>query len=236
MDKISVIIPNYGHAGRIMDAVQSILDQSYTEFEILILNDDERSLKAFEKIDSRIKVYDRIDGIKHTSEYRLNTIAHQLQEYWAYQDADGLSYPGRLELSLHFLKTTMSDIITTDGVYIFKDLMNERYKYTELDLEYNVGAMSGVFAKRDILLDVPFSKEGYGSDGPWWYEIQQRGFRYFHLDIPLYKHLDYSSRFRKFKNIPVLRKLYRLLILKPELKKHMKQLRQDYDMKLGTNY
>ena len=37
---ISVIITNYRHQQYLMQAVQSILNQTYQDFEIIIINDD----------------------------------------------------------------------------------------------------------------------------------------------------------------------------------------------------
>lgn len=235
-DLISVVIPNYGHRHYLMDSVQSILNQTWQDFEIFILNDDEQPLMEYEKLDNRIRVFDRVDGVRHTSEWRLNNIVDELSGYWCYQDADGTSYPGRLARSYEFLNVSDSDIITTDGIYIFAQLFFAQQKYVTKDTDYGVGAMSSVFSRKEVLARVPFSKEGYGSDGPWWYEIKYQGLNYAHLELPLYVHLDYSSRFRKYKSIPVLRKLYRLAVLKPELNRALKQLKHNYGHRFDNDY
>ena len=40
MPKISVILPHYKHEAYLMDAVQSIINQTYEDWELIILNDD----------------------------------------------------------------------------------------------------------------------------------------------------------------------------------------------------
>ncbi len=39
MPKVSVIIPVYGHAGYILDSLDSVFAQSYTDFEVIVIND-----------------------------------------------------------------------------------------------------------------------------------------------------------------------------------------------------
>lgn len=39
MPKVSVIIPLYGHAGYILDSLDSVFAQSYTDFEVIVIND-----------------------------------------------------------------------------------------------------------------------------------------------------------------------------------------------------
>ena len=163
--KISVVIPNFGHKAYLPLAIQSILNQTYQDFEIIILNDDVCSLINFEQIDNRIKVYDRVCGKRKTSEERLNLIVDELCDIWCYQDADGTSYPKRLELSLEYMQVSDSDIITTDGIYQFAQFLKIFPKYKTIDSQYGVGGMSSVFARKEILQVVPFTKYGYGSAG-----------------------------------------------------------------------
>ena len=107
---ITVLLPHYNHENYLMDAVQSILDQTYDNFELFILNDSERSVKKYELIDSRITVFDRIDGEKHSSEYRINNIITFTNGvYLAYQEADGYSLPYRLEATYKFLYQEKAD-------------------------------------------------------------------------------------------------------------------------------
>ncbi|MFA6717290.1 MAG: glycosyltransferase family A protein [Victivallaceae bacterium] len=40
MPKVSVIIPNYNHARYLKQRIDSVLNQSYTDFELIILDDN----------------------------------------------------------------------------------------------------------------------------------------------------------------------------------------------------
>jgi len=62
MPEISVIIPNYNHAQFLTNRIESILNQTYTDFELLILDDcssdhSKEIIEVFANIDSRITTY-----------------------------------------------------------------------------------------------------------------------------------------------------------------------------------
>ena len=60
MPTVSVIIPCYNHGQYLDDAVESVLRQTYEDFEIIVINDgstDERTnelLKTYEKPKTRV--------------------------------------------------------------------------------------------------------------------------------------------------------------------------------------
>lgn len=39
MPKVSVIIPNYNHAPYLQRRIESLLNQTYTDFEVILLDD-----------------------------------------------------------------------------------------------------------------------------------------------------------------------------------------------------
>ena len=59
MPKISVIIPSYNHANFIGEAIESVLAQSETDFELLIIDDGstDNSLEVINRFeDRRLKI------------------------------------------------------------------------------------------------------------------------------------------------------------------------------------
>ena len=62
MPKISVIIPLYNKEKTIKNTIESVLNQTFTDFEIIVVNDGstDRSLEIVKRInDSRIRIIDK---------------------------------------------------------------------------------------------------------------------------------------------------------------------------------
>ncbi|WP_150464416.1 glycosyltransferase family 2 protein [Francisella sp. XLW-1] len=103
---ISVVMPVYNAEKYISDAIESILNQTFIDFEFIIINDgsSDRSLEVIEeykKIDSRIIVVSRENkGIV----YSLNEgIALSRGKYIARMDADDISLPDRFINQVEFM-------------------------------------------------------------------------------------------------------------------------------------
>lgn len=103
--KISVLLPVYNGESYLREAIESILHQSYTNFELIIFNDgstdnSEKIIKAFD--DSRIVYYKQENqGLAATLN---NAIKVSKGEYLARQDQDDYSYPERFEKQIEFLE------------------------------------------------------------------------------------------------------------------------------------
>ena len=106
MSKVSVLIPTYNTKEEwLKEAIESILNQSYQDFEIIILDDGSKTspeeiINSFN--DSRIQFHkNEINlGIGKTRN-RLLELANG--EYLAFQDSDDISLPTRLEKQVKFL-------------------------------------------------------------------------------------------------------------------------------------
>jgi glycosyltransferase involved in cell wall biosynthesis len=87
-------------------AVQSILDQTYSNWELILIDDGSQDrtveiAKSFQ--DDRIKVV--TDGQNRQLPIRLNqTIALSRGKYFARMDGDDISYPERLQLQVDYLE------------------------------------------------------------------------------------------------------------------------------------
>ncbi len=99
MSTISVIIPFYNRAQLLSKAVNSVLQQSYQDFEIILVDDaspdDMQSvLNSFK--DSRIRYFCHPHN-KGAPAARNTGLAHAQGEYIAFLDSDDLWFPSKLE-------------------------------------------------------------------------------------------------------------------------------------------
>lgn len=148
--KVSVIMPVYNSENHISEAIDSILNQTFSDFELIIINDGstDRTLSILQKYadtDVRIRLYSRNNmGLVST----LNECIHYSSGVWiARMDADDISLPNRLKDQLLHLENSGSDIC---GGYV--ELFGSSQKNTILKYPSSDEAI-----KISLLFDSPFA-------------------------------------------------------------------------------
>lgn len=105
IDRISVVMPTYNAMPYLKDAVDSILSQSFRNFEFVIVNDgstDESTSYLNSLSDSRVRV---INQENRGIETALNKGIEEAKYDWiARMDADDVALPERLEKEVRFLE------------------------------------------------------------------------------------------------------------------------------------
>lgn len=107
MPKISVIMSVYNGEKFLKESVLSILNQTYADFEFIIINDGSTDLsleilKDFEEKDKRIRLISREN--KGLTPSLNEGIKLAQGEYIARMDADDISMPERFEKQITFLE------------------------------------------------------------------------------------------------------------------------------------
>lgn len=101
---ISVVLPVYNTENYITTSIQSIINQSYSNFELIILDDGstDRTAEIVRTFDDK-----RIRFIQHENMGMAATLNKGIQlakgSFIARQDADDVSYPDRFEKQITFL-------------------------------------------------------------------------------------------------------------------------------------
>lgn len=102
--KISVIIPFYAHKKWLNEALESVINQTYKNIEIIVINDG-----STENIDElQVKYKDKVIFItqenKGVSVARNRGIELATGDYVAFLDSDDLWYPDKLFKQIEFMK------------------------------------------------------------------------------------------------------------------------------------
>lgn len=103
---ISILMPVHNMESYVSEAIESVLSQTYTNFEFIIIDDgstdnSKELIAQYQKNDQRIKFISRENkGIVYSRNELLSLAKGQ---YFAIMDSDDVSHPKRLELQLHFL-------------------------------------------------------------------------------------------------------------------------------------
>jgi len=118
--KISVIMSVFNDENNVANAIESILNQSYKNFEFLIL-DDCSSDSTFEKIenykdlDSRVKIFKNSRNTGLTKSLNL-LLKNSSSELIARQDSDDFSLPSRLEEQVNLIENKKYDAVYTRAI------------------------------------------------------------------------------------------------------------------------
>lgn len=103
---LSVVMPVYNGEKHLQEAVDSVLQQTFSEFELIIIDDGstDGSVKIIQQLsDPRIRVL-RNDSNKGISYTRNRGLEEARGEFLAWMDCDDLISPDRFEKQLAYLK------------------------------------------------------------------------------------------------------------------------------------
>lgn len=140
--KVSVIMPVYNCEKYLADSIKSVLAQTFTDFELIIIDDGskDKSRKIIEEYslkDTRIKAfYNKNHGVSFTRNYGID---HANGEYIAFIDADDI-YDNK------YLEEMFSVIINEDADLVCCDLIMgynaNTFDAQDKNLKYNTICIS----------------------------------------------------------------------------------------------
>ena len=155
---VSIIMPYYKKELYVSESVQSILNQSYTNFELILVNDDTENKNFINKIsnfDQRIRLIHN-DKNLGAGLSRNKAIALSKGEYIAFCDSDDLWKKKKLELQLNFMKKfnlnfsfTSYDIIDENNKFIKIRKAPNFVDFKKLRNSCDIG-LSTIIAKKNI--------------------------------------------------------------------------------------
>lgn len=122
--KISVIIPNYNYARYLDQAIQSVLEQSHDNLELIVVNNGstDNSLEILEKYEHKIHVINQPN--LGQSGARNSGLSVSNGEFIAFLDADDFWEPTKLEMQSALLNSATQLVYC--GISPFKNLKNEK--------------------------------------------------------------------------------------------------------------
>ena len=193
MPKVSVIIPCYNHGRFIDDAVDSILAQTFQDFEIIIVNDGSTD----EYTVNKLKNYNKSKTVVHHTENRKLPAARNFGirnssgEFILTLDADDKFYPTFIEKAVAILNTKphvgiVSSYLEAFGIF---SLINSNFKSGGVEnfLRENNSHASAMF-RRKCFDETGGYNETFTNnleDWEFWLNITKRGWLIEILQEPL---------------------------------------------------
>lgn len=209
---ISVIMPVYNAEKYLDEAIQSILNQTYKDFEFIIINDGstDDSLKIIEdyaKQDNRIVLINRENRGLITS---LNEGLERANgTYLARMDADDISLPERFQQQLEYMEKNELDIC---GCHYF--LINEVGAYIDcaiVPLKNNSFlyylSVTTPFAHPSVMIKKSFIEKNkiaygkgqckYAEDYDLWIYFWEKSAKFGNVDLFLFKYRHLTNSLSK---------------------------------------
>jgi GT2 family glycosyltransferase len=193
---VSVVIPAYKVAPFIDETLKSVFSQTFTDYEVIVVNDGSPDTEEFERA---IKPYfDRILYLKQenrgASAARNSGLLSARGKFVAFLDADDLWLPTYLEMQMKFIHERGCDLVCADATF-FGDATNESRTYMDtlmndapsaddvtflqlVDAERSL-ITSGVLVRRKPIMEVGLFDEALrnAQDLDLWLRLARHGAR-----------------------------------------------------------
>ncbi|WP_417440098.1 glycosyltransferase family 2 protein [Idiomarina abyssalis] len=140
MSLISIVIPTFNAEKYIVDTIESVLYQTHTEFEVLVVDDCSTDstvelVNELEGKDPRVKLIQLNHNTGGPAEPRNVGIEKATGEWIAFLDADDLWHPQKLEKQLVLAESENADFICSKLVDFRGELTLNEIKSSELGNE-----------------------------------------------------------------------------------------------------
>lgn len=194
---VSIIMPAYNAGRTISESIDSVLSQSYQDWELLVVDDcsKDNTLDVIQKYadgDNRITIIKNEKNLGVAAS-RNKAIAMARGEWVAFLDADDLWCGDKLEKQILFanqhsdavLIYTAAHYMNADGI-MYKYVMPVELKFGFKQLLHrNILICSSVLLRKDIAQQVPMKDGCLHEDYLEWLEITKPGYFAYGINEPL---------------------------------------------------
>lgn len=216
---ISVILPAYNREKFIEDCITSVLNQTYTEFEVLVVDDgsEDSTVEIVERLirkDSRIKLLKA--SHKGVSSARNLALENANGEYIFFMDSDDYIHPDLLkilsekmtdkEINMAFCRymqineQQMKQVMNSPALPVhknphFKEFSEEEFMKLLIEESFpNTGAIGGRLFRKSVIDGLFFNTQLiYTEDTTFVYEYALRKGKTAYCDEALYYYLIHSD-------------------------------------------
>ena len=216
--EISVLMSVYAEsADAITVAVESILNQSFANFEFIIVNDNPARAETRKVLDTLSTKDDRIQVLTNDRNrglgYALNVaLLRSRGDIVARMDTEDISFPERFTKQISYMKahpdvhllfTQWIDLNECGETIVRqprrKDLINMSKSFFTKSLLMH----PTLVARKEVLLDNPYPEMGRPEDIVLWLQLIRKGYTFDVIEEPLYRYridrINVDQRYTKIK-------------------------------------
>ncbi len=210
---VSVILPFYRPGMKLEDAIESIVNQSFTDWELILVNNNACEISSaiaykWSETDQRVRVItEPVQSVAHA----MNTgLRHAWADLVARMDADDISLPGRLKKQVEYMTNNpgtgavatqtifSTDIKKSKGFSLYADwqnsLITHREHYLAQFVESPLAQPTIMFRKELIDLYGYYNTENLPEDYELWLRWFEQGVRFYKIPETLVRWNDHSER------------------------------------------
>ena len=214
MKKVDILLATYNGEKYLSEQIESILNQTYKEFQLLISDDGSSDktreiIEKYSKKDKRVKIFFQKEnlGIVGNFEFLLKKVENP---YFMFSDQDDIWDLNKIKKSINKIEQSKADLIYTDlevvdsnlnttynSYWKLKNIYNKVKKYNNFESLYLNNFVTGctILAKKEIILEVlPLPKNSKYVLHDYWLPliISQKG-KIDYIEEPLIKYRQHKN-------------------------------------------
>ncbi|WHX60508.1 glycosyltransferase family 2 protein [Peribacillus frigoritolerans] len=212
-DLVTIVIPTYKRANKIVRALESCINQDYKNIEIIIVDDNgEKNSKYRAETKSLVDTYIKKYGVRYIehkenkggSEARNTGIKEAKGFFISFLDDDDEILPNKISKQVQLYNEHKDDNVGL--IYCYCEAVNEKgehKRFYNYDFEWNplyqqmLGCIAGTslwFCPKHVLKEVGyFESTPSKQDTILLLKILAAGYNIFRVDIPLVKYYEYNN-------------------------------------------
>lgn len=206
LPKVSVILPAYNAEQYLAAAIESILGQTFTDFEFIIVDDGSTDrtgeiIRSYARVDARIRLLPNKRNLGIVESLNRG-IRESRGIYIARMDHDDISLPRRLAVQVEFLDSRPSTALVASNVILIDEageafgirrLPESHEEIADLTVLGNQIVHPTVMIRKEALEEVRgYPKIAHAEDYALWIEMISHGMRLYTIQEPLvrYRKID----------------------------------------------
>jgi teichuronic acid biosynthesis glycosyltransferase TuaG len=194
---VTVVMPAYNASQYIAESIRSVLSQTYSEFELIIINDASTddtfdAARFFELENKKVFLINLTENVG-VSEARNIGLKRANGRFVAFLDSDDLWYPDKLQIQIDFMCKndvlvcySSYDVIQDDGAYVGTRVAKKIISYNDMLTTNHIGMLTGVY-DRSVIKSIVMKNIGH-EDYLFWLETLQVSLEAKGIRVPLAKY------------------------------------------------
>lgn len=185
---VTIFSPNYNKSRFLRETIESILNQTYSNFEYIIIDDFSTDnsiqiINEYAETDERIKIFRNNKNLKIVKTRNKGfDLSSPKAKYFAILDSDDVALPNRIEIQVKFLEKNSDYGLVGSNLLIINENSEtigfRKYPSTDSEIRkslmrFNPIAQSSVLLRKETIKEIGFYDKKWSvcQDYDYWFRI-----------------------------------------------------------------